>query len=212
MTDASTTSQGGARSAIALEYATIGVSAAEAIGALVSGVLAHSLALVAFGADSIIEMLSASVVLFQVRSLVSAGTRTPRSEHRAHRILAVLFFILAAYVVASALDDFVHAIHPSENVLGFVVCIASGVIMPALAFAKRRTSLQLTRSGFSSLGSLLASDAAETALCGWLSVSTLVGVGMTAWMGWWWADPVASLAVVYFALREGREAWECDPD
>lgn len=157
-------------------------------------------------------MLSASVVLFQVRSLVSAGSTTPASEHRSHRIIAVLFFVLAVYVVASALDALVHASHPSENVLGFVVCIASGMIMPALAFAKRRTSFQLTQGGFSSLGKLLASDAAETALCGWLSVSTLMGVGITSWAGWWWADPVASLAVVYFALREGREAWECDPD
>ena len=196
--------------AIKLEYATVALALSEAAAALVSGIFAHSIALVAFGADSLIEVASAILVLFQLRSLLRLGATDNRSERRAHRTVGVLFFTLAAYVVAGATFDLLHRHRAEENLLGFVVCIASGILMPGLALAKRRTSRALSRDGYRALAGLLSSDAAETALCGLLSWSTLAGIGLTAWMGWWWADPVASLTVVYFALREGHEAWTCD--
>lgn len=199
------------RAAVRLEYATITLAALEALAALVSGLLAGSVALVAFGADSVIEMLSGVVVLGQLRALAHEESRGRFSEHRSHRILAVLFFALALYVVASAAEALARAHHPHENVLGIVVAVASTVAMPLLALAKRASARHLGDHGLSSLSRLMGADAAETALCALLAVSTLVGISL-ATIHWWWADPVASLAVVYFALREGREAWECEPD
>ena len=198
--------------AVKLEVATIALSLGEATAALVSGILAGSLALIAFGSDSVIEVISAMLVLFQLRSILRHGAADSRSERRAHRTVGVLFFTLAAYVVANAVFDLVRVTQASENTLGFVVCIVSGLLMPGLAIAKRKASVQMSRDGFAAVAGLMASDASETALCGLLSLSTLIGIGLTAWVGWWWADPVASLTVVYFALREGRQAWTCDDD
>jgi divalent metal cation (Fe/Co/Zn/Cd) transporter len=197
--------------AVRLEFATIALSVGEAVAALVSGILAGSVALVAFGADSVIEVLSAVVVLGDLRALVHGDPASAEREHRSHRILAVLFYALAIYVVVIAVVALVRATHATENGLGLSVCAASGVLMPALALAKRRTATRLTLQGQLSVGRLLSSDAAETALCGLLALSTLAGVALTAWAGWWWADPVAGFAVVYFATREGRDAWRCDP-
>jgi divalent metal cation (Fe/Co/Zn/Cd) transporter len=200
-----------ASTALRLEYATIAVAALEALVALISGVMAGSVALVAFGADSVIEMLSGVVVLGQLLALVHERPRGRFSEHRSHRILAVLFYALAAYVVVSAGWTLARAHHPHENALGIMVAVASTLAMPVLAFSKRASSRHLGDHGLLSLSRLMSADAAETALCALLAVSTLVGVSLAS-LHWWWADPVASLAVVYFALREGREAWECEPD
>lgn len=180
--------------------------------ALASGIAAGSVALVAFGTDSGIEMLSAMVVLIRLRSLAKGEVPIERREHRDHRILAVLFFALAGYVAISATLALLHHDHASKSGLGLGICIAASLAMPALALAKRKTSKNLTAQGSTSVGQLLRADAIETAFCGWLSVSTLIGVVLGSWVGWWWADPVASLIIVGFAIRESREEWECEED
>jgi len=200
------------RTAVVLEYVTITASAIEGCLALVSGILAGSVALVAFGADSVIEMLSAFVVLGRLNAMVRSDDADPGKDHRSHRALAILFFALVTYVIIIAALALLRRTHPSENVLGLSVCVASLVTMPALALSKRATSVRLNESRFTHVARLVEADASETALCGLLSVSTLVGVILAKWVGWWWADPVASLIVVYFATREGREAWACRPD
>ena len=200
-----------ARTAIGLEYASVVVAGAEALAALISGLLAGSVALIAFGADSVIEMLSAAVVLGQLLALAHQRPRGRFSEHRSHRVLGVLFFALALYVVASVTWALASEHHPRENTLGIIVSVASCVTMPLLATMKRASARHLAEHGLSSLSRLVRTDAAETALCAVLAFSTLVGVSL-AWLHWWWADPMASLCVVYFALREGREAWECEPE
>lgn len=199
------------RRAVGLEYASVGLSLLEAGLALWSGFAAGSVALEAFGGDSVIEVLSALVVVGNLRVLVRRRDRDQGSEHRSHRVISGLFYALAAYVVASAAVALTRSVHPRENVLGIVVCSASALITPALALAKAATSRELAALGFSAVARLLRADAVETALCGLLSLSTLGGVVLVATLGWWWADPVASSLVVYFALREGREAWRCDP-
>ena len=198
--------------ALLLEKLTIVWSGIEAIVALLSGIMAGSFALVAFGADSGVEVMSALLVMVRLQALVRGEQPDTDKEHRSHRILAVLFFVLAAYVVASALFGLLNSNHPSESILGLTITVAAAIAMPSLAFAKRRVSLVLTAAGSTSVGRLLKTDAAETALCGWLSVSTLIGVVLGSWVGWWWADPVMSLAVVVLAVGEGREAWACDLD
>lgn len=198
------------RSAVRLEYLTLVVALGEALVALISGIIAGSVALVAFGADSVIEMLSGLVVLRQLLVLAQNRTGKPFSEHRSHRILAVLFYTLALYVLVSASWVIIARHHPHENALGVIVSVVSGIAMPLLAWSKRTNARRLGEHGLASLARLMFADAAETALCSLLALSTLIGVSL-AWLHWWWADPVASLAVIYFALREGREAWECEP-
>jgi divalent metal cation (Fe/Co/Zn/Cd) transporter len=209
--DLETPHHSAARAAVRLEYLTIALAAGEALAALISGLLAGSVALIAFGADSVIEMLSGVVVLGQLLALSHGQPQGRFSEHRSHRILAVLFYALAIYVVANAAWALVGEHHAHENALGIAVSVASSMAMPLLAWSKRASARHLGDYGLSSLSRLMDSDAAETALCALLALSTLVGVSL-AWLHWWWADPVASLAVVYFALREGREAWTCEPE
>jgi len=199
------------RVAVRLEYATVALAAGEALAALISGLLASSVALVAFGADSVIEMLSAVVVLGQLRALVRDRSNDRFSEHRSHRLLAALFISLAIYVTLSALWALLRAHHAHENALGIVVSVASCVAMPLLAILKRTSARHLGDHGLTSLSRLMSADAAETSLCALLALSTLVGVVLAS-IHWWWADPVASLVVVYFALHEGEEAWECGPE
>lgn len=117
------------------------------------------------------------------------------------------FYALAAYVVIDATISLVEADHPTVSRAGIAISAAALVVMPILAMAKRRAAGRLAANGFDGPAALLRADAAETALCAVLAATTLAGVGLDAVFGWWWADPVASLAVVYFAVKEGREAW-----
>lgn len=193
-----------------LEYATIAVASSEAIGALVSGFVAGSVALEAFGVDSLIEIVSALIVLGELRVLASGSTPDPIRRHRDHRALAVLFFTLIAYVMTSVVVALVRHQHAHENALGVVVCSVSLLAMVGLATMKRSSAQRLDSSEYRSLVRLVKADAAETMICGVLSLSTLLGVVFAATLGWWWADPVASLAVVFIAAKEGREAWRCE--
>jgi len=193
-----------------LEYFTIVFGSAEAIGALVSGFVAGSVALEAFGVDSLIEIISAFIVLGELRVLASGGTPDPQRRHRDHRGLALLFFALIVYVLTSVVVALVRREHASENALGVAVCIVSLLAMAALAARKRSMAARLATARYATLARLVKADAAETMICGVLSLSTLLGVALAGSLGWWWADPVASFAVVYIAVREGREAWNCE--
>ncbi len=197
--------------ALGLEHFTIAVVSAEAIGALASGIAAGSVALEAFGVDSIIEMVSALIVLGEIRVLAEGATPDPRRHHRDHRALSVLFFALIVYVLTSVVVALARHQHAHESAFGVVVCIGSLVAMATLATLKRRTASQLKVSDFRSIARLMSADAAETVICAVLSLSTLLGVVLVASLSWWWADPVVSLAVVVIAAREGREAWNCEP-
>jgi divalent metal cation (Fe/Co/Zn/Cd) transporter len=196
--------------ALRLEYSTVFVGAAEAIGALASGIIAGSVALEAFGVDSLIEMVSAFIVVGELKVLAAGATPDPRRRHRDHRALSVLFFALIIYVLTSVVVALVRRQHAHENAFGVVVCVASLLAMAALATLKGRSAASLQASEFRILARLVRADAAETLICGILSLSTLLGVVLAASLGWWWADPVASLAVVALAAREGREAWNCE--
>ena len=180
----------------------------EAVVAIGAGVAAGSLALVAFGFDSIIEVLSAFVVVWQFRGELRGGYDEDR-ERRALKAIAVTFFVLAAYVGFEATRDlfFVDA-QADESPVGIVLAALSLAVMPTLAWAKRRTAIDLGSP-------TLRADAQETFLCAWLSAALLAGLVLNAALGWWWADPIAALAIAGLAIKEGREAWEgdrCDDD
>lgn len=190
------------RQAVRLEYFTVGWNILEAAVALVAGVLAGSIALVGFGLDSIIETVSGLALLWRLRQ---RGDFEAEAESRALRIVGLTFFALAAYVSYESITDLWRQEHPRESLVGIILAGVSLVVMPLLGRAKRRVARQLNSRA-------LAADGMETYLCSYLSFTLLLGLGLNAWQGWWWADPVAALAMVVFMIREGVEAFRGEAD
>jgi len=189
------------RRGVWLEYFTIGWNSLEAVVAIGAGLLAGSIALVGFGLDSIIEVVSATILLWRLRAERTGADSeaSERAEGRALFAVGVSFFILGAYILYESGKRLWLQERPQESLVGLVLACLSLVVMPALAFAKHRTA--------KSLGSrALAADATETAICSYLSLTLVLGLGLNAWIGWWWADPVAALAMLPLILNEGREA------
>lgn len=207
MASASSARDSSARVALRLDFATIGWNIVEAAVSVAGGLAAASVALVAFGLDSVIEVVSATVVLVYLRTLLSGHEPDEHRARRSLRIIAVTFFALACYVTVDAAVTLVTGERPAASALGIAITSISVVLMPALAWGKRHTSDRLAHHGLRAPAVLLRADAAETLLCAALSLTTLIGLAANATLGWWWADPLAGLVVVFFALREGREAW-----
>jgi divalent metal cation (Fe/Co/Zn/Cd) transporter len=186
-----------------LEGLTIVWNVAEAASAIAFGALAGSVALVAFGLDSVIELVAAGA-LYQRLAAELGGREPERAEHRERQALRVVgwtFFPLTAYVLVESIVALARHREPEKSLGGMIVAALALVVMPALGWAKLRAGRQL--------GSMaLVSDAKETLACAILSATVLVGVGLNVTFGWWWADPVAALAMVPFLIREGREALE----
>jgi divalent metal cation (Fe/Co/Zn/Cd) transporter len=191
------------RRGIALEIFTLGWMTIEAVVAVAAGLAAGSVALMAFGIDSVIEFVAALVVLQTFRAEQTGRVR--RSEDRALQVIGVTFFLLAAYIVADSGYTLIAGSKPDSSVPGIAVTAAALVVMPSLSFLKRRTG--------SRLGShMLLADAAESLFCAYLSATVLVGLLLNVSLGWWWADPVAALAIVPLAIKEGLEAFSDHDD
>jgi divalent metal cation (Fe/Co/Zn/Cd) transporter len=180
-----------------LEYASMAWMAAEAAIAISAGILASSLALTGFGLDSVIEFFAAAIVVRQLRGEAQDQDR----ETRAVRLIGVTFFALAAYLTVEGIRDLAGHARPGQPIAGLAVTAAALLVMPALAAAKRRTGRALGNR-------TLIADSAETGFCALTSAATLLGVGLNAWLGWWWADPAAGLVIAALAVKEGLEAWE----
>ena len=178
--------------------ATIGYNLVEAVVALSAGAAASSTALIGFGLDSGIEVLSAAAVAWQF------SRRDPeRYERGTLRVIAVAFFALAAYVAVSSILSLAAGSEPAISPLGLAITALSVVVMPFLSLAERRAGQEL--------GSATAvADSKQTLVCTWLSAAVLIGLALNALLGWWWADAVAGLVIVVFAVREGIEAWRGD--
>lgn len=198
-----------AERAIVLEQVTIGYNVLEGLVAVTFGIIAGSVALTGFGFDSWIEVTAAAVVLRRLRAEVAGDEPDEAKDRRALRIVAVTFFVLATYVAVEGVRDLVMGDEPSISVVGIVLTALSAVVMPALARLKRA-------AGEAMNSRLVLADAAETKLCAWLSISTLAGLAGFAAFGLGWIDPLAGFVIAYFAVREGREAWEgelvCDDE
>lgn len=186
------------RTALALAWATIVWNSVEAIVAIVSGTEAGSIALVGFGLNSIVEVGSAIVVVWQF-----SGADAER-EQRALKLIAGSFFVFAAYVAGQAVWDLVSRSVPQESVPGIALAALSLVVMPVLAIAKRRVGRRMSSR-------TVVADSGQTMLCSYLSAILLIGLVANASIGWWWADPIAALVIAALAVREGREAWRGDP-
>jgi divalent metal cation (Fe/Co/Zn/Cd) transporter len=186
------------RRGLQLNALTIAYNALEAIVSLIAGVGAGSVALVGFGADSLIEVSSALAAQWRLRHDVDAHRRA-QVERTTLRIVGWCFIALAAYVaVVSTKTLWLHDA-PETSVAGIVITAVSVVVMPLLATAKRRVA-----GGLSSAA--LRADAAQTSLCAYLSAITLGGLILNALLRWWWADPVAALCMVPIIAKEGFEA------
>jgi divalent metal cation (Fe/Co/Zn/Cd) transporter len=172
---------------------------AIAIGA---GVAAGSVALVAFGIDSLIEFAAGGVILW----LFSGGRgESGGAERRAQRMIAASFFALAAYVLVESVRAFTGT-HPDVSWVGIGLAAVTAPTMPLLARAKRRVGRELGSSA-------TVSEGGQSMLCACLSVALIVGLGANAIFGWWWADPLAGLVIAAAAVHEGRGAWRgesCD--
>ena len=188
------------RRALRLEYFTVGWNVIEGVVAIGAGLLAGSVALVGFGVDSSIEVISALGLLWRLRKAGPEATVQEESgaERRALSVVAATFFLLAAYITYEAATSLLGREAPDRSTVGLVLSVLSLVIMPALAWWKQRTGREIGSRA-------LVADAAETWVCSYLSLALLAGVGLHELFAWWWADPVGALAMLPVILWQGWE-------
>ena len=175
-----------------LEYLTIGWNSLEAVVAIGAGLLAGSIALVGFGVDSVIESLSGAVLLWRL----FAGEYR---EELALKLVGGSFLFLAAYVAFDAGKSLLFRELPEASYVGIGLAVLSLIVMPVLARAKRRVAANLNSRA-------LQADSRQTDICAYLSAILLVGLGLNALFGWWWADPVAGLVMIPIIAKEGIRA------
>lgn len=188
--------------AFRLEWLTIGWMLIEAAVAIGAGVAAGSVVLLAFGLDSIIELISAGVLIWRLSVELRRGQAfSENAERTASRIGGGLLFALAAYVVASACWSLRHRKGEDFSIAGFVLCLLAIPIMRYLANRKLAVAAQLGSRA-------MRADAIESISCGWLSMVVVISLATQALLGAWWVDPLGSLAIVWFLVKEGREAWK----
>jgi len=188
------------RQGIALEAVTVGYNTLEGLVAIAAGIAAGSVALTGFGIDSVIEVTSGALLWWRLRAELGLAPLGPTVERRAARGAGFLLLALGVYIVTDSVRVLVTGRRPESSLIGIVLTALSLIAMPLLARGKLRVA--------ASLGSrALRADAHESIVCAWLSATTLLGLGLNAVLGWWWADPVAALAMLPLIVREGVEAW-----
>jgi len=182
-----------------LEYITISYNSLEGLVAVVSGLLAGSIALVGFGFDSAIEVTSGIILLWR---LSVKAERQQRAEIISLRLVGVCFLVLATYVLYDSVSLLIERKAPEESIVGIALAILSLLIMPILARAKRGVAKTINSQA-------LVADAKQTELCTYLSAILLVGLLLNALFGWWWADPLAALVMSPIIIREGINSLRC---
>jgi len=188
-----------ARAGRGLQYLTIAWNAAECVVALVAGTLAGSVALVGFGLDSAIEVTASGAALWRLARDPDVACREA-AERRALRVIGACFFALAGYVLVEAGRTLIAGQAPDSTPAGIVLAALSLLVMPLLARAKRRVASRLGSGA-------LEAESRQTEICAYLSAILLAGLTLNAWLGWWWADPVAGLLMVPLVARAGWDAW-----
>ena len=185
------------RRARVLAWLGLGWHGVEAAVAVVAGLAAGSIALVGFGADSLVEAVAGFVLLWRF-----AGTRasSEEAERRAQKLIALSFYAIAAYVGFETIRALVTAEHPEVSWVGIGLAVVTLAVMPPLAIAKARVGEKLGSSATKSEGR-------QNMLCAYLSAALLIGLGANALFGFWWADPVTALLIAGVAVKEGRESW-----
>jgi divalent metal cation (Fe/Co/Zn/Cd) transporter len=185
------------RRAKLLAAAGVGWHVVEAAVALLAGLAASSVALIGFGADSLVESLAGFVVLWRFAASRAASAD---AERRAQRLIGASFFAIAAYVAVEAVRSLAGGDQPDASWVGIGLAAVTVTAMPPLAAAKARVG--------DALGSpATRSEGRQNMLCAYLSAALLVGLAANAALGWWWADPLTALAIAAVAVREGASAW-----
>ena len=175
----------------------------EAVAAVIAGVLAHSVALIAFGADSVIELVAGGALLWRLyveANHASAGD-IEKAEKAASWIVGIGLLLIAIYIVVASIRSLLLREGPETAPLGIGITAASSVLMPLLASSKKRIGRRIGSRA-------LESDGSCSMVCAYMSWIVLGGVLLTAFYGWWWVDAVAALGIVYFVVHEGWEAIE----
>jgi divalent metal cation (Fe/Co/Zn/Cd) transporter len=190
------------RRARVLNRLTMSWNVLEGVVAVTAGLVAGSVSLVAFGLDSGIEVSASVILAWRLAEERKGGCMAP-SDRRATKLIAVSFAALAVYVVGQGASDLVHGAKPEASPVGVVLTALSLVVMPALARAKRRLAPALGSQA-------VASEANQTSLCAALSAVALVGLGLNASVGWWWADPAAALIIGGLAAKEAVRTWRAE--
>ena len=174
----------------------------EAGVAFWSGLEADSVALLAFGLDSVVELFAGGVLIWHLSREWSNGEENEAAERRARRLIGVTFFLIAFFILAQSAATLSGVLPaPEESIVGMVLVAASAVVMYALYVSKTRIARDLDSPA-------LRAEAIESLICDIHDLTLLIGLGLNALVGWWWADPVAALALVALLIREGREAFE----
>lgn len=186
------------RRALRLEYATIGWNVGEAVLTIGLGWAAGSLALIGFGTVSVVEVFASVVVVWHLRP--GHEIDQPNRTRLALRLIAAAFAVLATVLAVAAINDLATGRQADESLPGIAYLAIAAVVMFWLAAAKRRTALLLDSAP-------LRSEATITFLDGVLATTTLLGLALNAYAGWWWADPAAALLVALAAFNEARETW-----
>jgi len=195
------TRTGQLRVGVRIELVTIVWMTIEATVALSVGFMTRSVSLQGFGMDSIIELLAGSILLWRLLVEQRGGSVevVEQAERRASWVTAVGLFALAAYIVADSAFSLITQTKPEASWWGVGLAIAAAIIMPLLWQGKLRVAKQIGSAA-------LKADAACSVTCAYMSLTLLVGLLLNRLFGWWWADPLAALGLLYFIIREGREA------
>lgn len=191
------------RAGVRIEVVTVVWMTVEAVVAIAAGVLAHSVLLTAFGLDSVIELVSGGALLWRLMTEARGRSvaRVERAENRAAWIAGIGLVALCLYiVVTSGLSLWQHN-HPDASVAGLALAVAALLLMPVLTWQKRKIAARINSAA-------LRADAACSLTCAYMAATLLVGLALTALFGWWWADAVAAVALLYWIVPEAREALE----
>ena len=180
-----------------LSWLSLGVMSVEGIVAVVAGILAGSIALVGFGLDSAIEGFASVIIIWR---FTGSRVMSEAAEHRAQKLVAIQFFILAPYVAVESIRALAGGEHPDVSVLGMALAVFSLVTMPLLGIAKQRIAEQIGSAATKGEGR-------QNVLCAYLAGALLIGLAGNAIAGAWWLDPVVGLLIAGVAVREGLEAW-----
>jgi divalent metal cation (Fe/Co/Zn/Cd) transporter len=175
-----------------VEFLSIAWTALEAVVGISLAIFAGSVALLAFGIDSMIEVFSSAIIVWRLSDPAQDGER----EEIAHRLVGICFLALAIYVSFDSLRDLIGQRSPNATYFGMVYAAACVVVMPMLARAKRRASRRLQSNA-------LHADSHQSDICAYLSILLLIGLALNAIFGWWWADPAAALCMVPIIVKEG---------
>jgi divalent metal cation (Fe/Co/Zn/Cd) transporter len=188
------------RRAKTLAWISVGWHGIEAAIAAAAGLAAGSIALIGFGADSLVEALAGFAILWR---FTTARAASPRADRRAQQLIATSFYLIAAYVAVEAIRSLAAGDEPHASWAGIGLSLFTLATMPPLAAAKARLGEALGSSA-------TKSESRQTTLCAYLSAALLIGLALNALAGWWWADPTTALLIAGVALKEGRDSWRGD--